>query len=232
MVNVMWFEPPHEHLPLANTITGVPCHRTNTIGVSCRYRTNTTTGVPCRRTNTTRVPCRRTNTIGVPSRSPEHLQHSPWYGICLGDSFYVRLLQSGMFNFHLLLLNNNFIYRNFGALAAQRSSNLRFSYKSASRRVRIENNHHSDARGALIVLEGLDRSGKTSQSGRLVSYLNGLGHPVESWRFPDRDTAVGKNDFRLKSGTSLIIDRYSHSGVVFSSAKSLDIEWCKVRIML
>ncbi|MFS7984354.1 putative P-loop containing nucleoside triphosphate hydrolase, thymidylate kinase-like protein [Helianthus anomalus] len=91
-----------------------------------------------------------------------------------------------------LLLNNNFIYRNFGALAAQRSSNLRFSYKSASRRVRMENNHHSDARGALIVLEGLDRSGKTSQSGRLVSYLNGLGHPVESWRFPDRDNDVGK----------------------------------------
>ncbi|MFS7933084.1 putative dTMP kinase [Helianthus anomalus] len=97
----------------------------------------------------------------------------------------------------------------------------------------MENNHHSDARGALIILEGLDRSGKTSQSGRLVSYLNGLGHPVESWRFPDRDTAVGKMisasllEAKLKSGTSLIIDRYSHSGVVFSSAKSLDIEWCK-----
>ncbi|KAJ0693235.1 putative thymidylate kinase, P-loop containing nucleoside triphosphate hydrolase [Helianthus annuus] len=140
--------------------------------------------------------------------------------------------------FNLLLLNNNFIYRNFGALAAQRSSNLRFSYKSASRRVRIENNHHSDSRGAIIVLEGLDRSGKTSQSGRLVSYLNGLGHLVESWRFPDRDTAVGKMisaslmEAKLKSGTSLIIDRYSYSGVVFSSAKGLDIEWCKVRIML
>ncbi|KAJ0464973.1 putative dTMP kinase [Helianthus annuus] len=149
-------------------------------------------------------------------------------------------------------------FRNFGALAAQRSSNLRFSYKCASRRVHMENNHHSDARGALIVLEGLDRSGKTSQSGRLVSYLNGLGHPVESWRFPDRDTAVGKMisaylsnesqlddhtihllfsanrwekrslmEATLKSGTSLIVDRYSYSGVAFSSAKGLDIEWCK-----
>ncbi|MFS8011472.1 putative dTMP kinase [Helianthus anomalus] len=147
---------------------------------------------------------------------------------------------------------------NFGALAAQRSSNLRFSYKCASRRVHMENNHHSDARGALIVLEGLDRSGKTSQSGRLVSYLNGIGHPVESWRFPDRDTAVGKMisaylsnesqlddhtihllfsanrwekrslmEAKLKSGTSLIVDRYSYSGVAFSSAKGLDIEWCK-----
>ncbi|KAJ0788826.1 putative thymidylate kinase, P-loop containing nucleoside triphosphate hydrolase [Helianthus annuus] len=157
--------------------------------------------------------------------------------------------------FNLLLLNDNCIYRNFGALAAQRSSNLRFSYKSASRRVRMENNHHSDARGALIVLEGLDRSGKTSQSGRLVAYLNGLGHPVESesWRFPDRDTAVGKmisaylsNESQLddhiihllfsanrwekrllKSGTPLIVDRYSYSGVAYSSAKGLDIEWCK-----
>lgn len=30
------------------------------------------------------------------------------------------------------------------------------------------------------------------------------------------------------SGTSLIIDRYSYSGVVFSAAKGLDVEWCKV----
>ncbi|KAJ0462772.1 putative dTMP kinase [Helianthus annuus] len=37
---------------------------------------------------------------------------------------------------------------------------------------------------------------------------------------------------KLKSGTSLIVDRYSYSGVAFSSAKGLDIEWCKVRIML
>ncbi|KAI3793895.1 hypothetical protein L1987_36518 [Smallanthus sonchifolius] len=147
---------------------------------------------------------------------------------------------------------------NFGVAASQRSSNLRFSYKCSSKRAHMENNHHSDARGALIVLEGLDRSGKTSQSGRLVSYLNGLGYPVESWRFPDRDTAVGKMissylsnqsqlddhtihllfsanrwekrslmEAKLKSGTSLIVDRYSYSGVAFSSAKGLDIEWCK-----
>lgn len=32
---------------------------------------------------------------------------------------------------------------------------------------------------------------------------------------------------KLKSGTSLIVDRYSYSGVAFSSAKGLDIEWCK-----
>lgn len=33
---------------------------------------------------------------------------------------------------------------------------------------------------------------------------------------------------KLRSGTTLIVDRYSYSGVAFSSAKGLDIEWCKV----
>lgn len=33
---------------------------------------------------------------------------------------------------------------------------------------------------------------------------------------------------KLRSGTSLVVDRYSYSGVAFSAAKGLDIEWCKV----
>ena len=33
---------------------------------------------------------------------------------------------------------------------------------------------------------------------------------------------------KLKSGTTLVVDRYSYSGVAFSAAKGLDIEWCKV----
>ncbi|XP_045823966.1 ATP-dependent RNA helicase DBP2-like isoform X2 [Trifolium pratense] len=32
---------------------------------------------------------------------------------------------------------------------------------------------------------------------------------------------------KLKSGVTLIVDRYSYSGVAFSSAKGLNIEWCK-----
>ncbi|XP_021726254.1 thymidylate kinase-like [Chenopodium quinoa] len=32
---------------------------------------------------------------------------------------------------------------------------------------------------------------------------------------------------KLKSGTTLIIDRYSYSGVDFSSSKGLDFDWCK-----
>lgn len=33
---------------------------------------------------------------------------------------------------------------------------------------------------------------------------------------------------KLHSGITLIVDRYSYSGVAFSAAKGLDIEWCKV----
>ena len=37
---------------------------------------------------------------------------------------------------------------------------------------------------------------------------------------------------KLKTGKTLIVDRYSYSGVAFSSAKGLDIEWCKVKDFL
>lgn len=33
---------------------------------------------------------------------------------------------------------------------------------------------------------------------------------------------------KLKAGTTLVIDRYSYSGVAFSAAKGLDLSWCKV----
>jgi dTMP kinase len=32
---------------------------------------------------------------------------------------------------------------------------------------------------------------------------------------------------KLNQGVNLIVDRYAYSGVVFSSAKGLDLEWCK-----
>ena len=36
---------------------------------------------------------------------------------------------------------------------------------------------------------------------------------------------------KLLGGTTLIVDRYSYSGVAFSAAKGLDIEWCKVSLV-
>ena len=46
-------------------------------------------------------------------------------------------------------------------------------------------------RGALIVFEGCDRSGKTTQVTRLVERLNKAGKPAVMMRFPDRTTSIG-----------------------------------------
>lgn len=136
-------------------------------------------------------------------------------------------------------------------------------------------------RGALIVLEGCDRSGKTTQCKQLgndgfifwfsnriynsiviyfetVKSLVTKGHPAKYVNFPDRTTECGglinsyltnKREFNdetihllftlnrweaktnmekmLSEGTTLIVDRYSYSGVAFSTAKGMDLEWCK-----
>ncbi|XP_076807686.1 thymidylate kinase-like [Clavelina lepadiformis] len=47
-------------------------------------------------------------------------------------------------------------------------------------------------RGALVVVEGIDRSGKTTQCAKLVSALLSQGHKVEAMKFPDRTTKTGK----------------------------------------
>lgn len=116
-------------------------------------------------------------------------------------------------------------------------------------------------RGVFIVFEGADRSGKTTQTRRLATYLRESGKSVVEdapWRFPDRTTATGhmidaylssKVDLddhalhllfsanrwekaerireALSRGESVIVDRYAFSGVAYSVAKGLSIEWCK-----
>ncbi|CAM6099581.1 unnamed protein product [Calypogeia fissa] len=115
-------------------------------------------------------------------------------------------------------------------------------------------------RGALIVLEGLDRSGKSSQCKALATFLRSRGESVQEWRFPDRTTEIGRMissylvgtsnlddnavhllfsanrwekralmEATLQAGTTLLVDRYSYSGVAFTAAKRLDLEWCKVQ---
>jgi dTMP kinase len=111
----------------------------------------------------------------------------------------------------------------------------------------------SKPRGAFIVLEGVDRCGKSTQAARLVEALG-----AEFMRFPDRTTAIGQminaylaegkdmddravhllfsaNRWEAKariesvlaSGKSIVCDRYAYSGVAFSGAKpGLDLEWC------
>jgi len=67
-------------------------------------------------------------------------------------------------------------------------------------------------RGALIVFEGCDRSGKTTVVDRLVKQLNGtkqLGkddqEPAKMMRFPDRTTRIGQdiNDYLQNKKTEL-----------------------------
>ncbi|XP_031174057.1 thymidylate kinase [Sander lucioperca] len=47
-------------------------------------------------------------------------------------------------------------------------------------------------RGALIVLEGVDKAGKTTQCKKLVQALQQSGRPAEMMRFPDRTTTIGQ----------------------------------------
>ncbi|KIX09661.1 thymidylate kinase [Rhinocladiella mackenziei CBS 650.93] len=47
-------------------------------------------------------------------------------------------------------------------------------------------------RGLLIVVEGLDRSGKSSQCQRLVEYFQSNGKKVRYVKFPDRTTPTGQ----------------------------------------
>ncbi|WFC98383.1 dTMP kinase [Malassezia yamatoensis] len=107
-------------------------------------------------------------------------------------------------------------------------------------------------RGALIVVEGLDRAGKSTQVERLVATLH-----ARLVKFPDRTTQIGKminsyltnaqdiNDEAihllfsanrweiigsiietLSSGQPVVCDRYAFSGIAYSRAKGLGTRWC------
>ncbi|CAH1645698.1 unnamed protein product [Spodoptera littoralis] len=113
-------------------------------------------------------------------------------------------------------------------------------------------------RGALIVIEGVDRTGKSTQAKTLVENLKKKNIQAEYTNFPARDTEVGKiiNNYlqlknelsdevihllfsanrwerakniikTLEAGVTVIVDRYCYSGVAFSAAKGLDLNWCK-----
>ena len=68
----------------------------------------------------------------------------------------------------------------------------------------------NDTRGALVVLEGLDRCGKTTQSSSLHKYFEGLGHSAELWRFPNRTTSVGQMISSYLSNQSQLDDHTIH----------------------
>ncbi|KAG9686659.1 thymidylate kinase, partial [Aureobasidium melanogenum] len=66
------------------------------------------------------------------------------------------------------------------------------------------------SRGKLIVFEGLDRSGKSTQCERLVSYLSERGLPVKHRRFPDRTTPIGQMINNYLQGQSEQEDHVIH----------------------
>jgi len=55
----------------------------------------------------------------------------------------------------------------------------------------LPTNTASHPRGAFILLEGVDRCGKTTQSGLLLNRLLAAGCAAAAMRFPDRTTATG-----------------------------------------
>jgi len=65
-------------------------------------------------------------------------------------------------------------------------------------------------RGALIVLEGVDRAGKSTQCAKLVEYLQSIGRPAELWRFPDRTTTIGTMINSYLSNTTDVDDGCIH----------------------
>lgn len=114
------------------------------------------------------------------------------------------------------------------------------------------NHGPTSGRGALIVVEGLDRAGKSTQVDRLVQTLH-----ARLVKFPDRTTQIGgminayltnASDIpdeaihllfsanrwevidpimqTLATGQSVVCDRYAFSGIAYSRAKGLDLTWC------
>ncbi|KAE9621635.1 putative dTMP kinase [Lupinus albus] len=116
------------------------------------------------------------------------------YGTCI--------IASKSLSFKALLLRNSLNFQ------------VNFSSKCFPRQIRMESNlncsievNKKECRGALIVLEGLDRSGKSSQCSRLVSYFEGQGIHAELLRFPDRTTNVGKMISAYLTNASQLDDR-------------------------
>nr|XP_008196693.1 PREDICTED: thymidylate kinase [Tribolium castaneum] len=114
-------------------------------------------------------------------------------------------------------------------------------------------------RGALIVVEGVDRSGKSTQCRKLVESLKARNVNAALVTFPDRTTSTGglidkylkqethlcdeaihlmftanrwekkaEMERLLKQGVTLVVDRYSYSGIVYSSVKkNMSVKWCQ-----
>jgi len=73
-----------------------------------------------------------------------------------------------------------------------------------------QNAARTTKRGAFIVLEGVDRCGKTTQVGLLVKHLISIGLATVAMRFPDRTTLVGDLINQYLQSKSDLDDRAVH----------------------
>lgn len=67
-----------------------------------------------------------------------------------------------------------------------------------------------EGRGKLIVFEGLDRSGKSTQCALLVERLREKGERVEHLRFPERTTPIGQMINAYLQGNQALEDHVVH----------------------
>lgn len=65
-------------------------------------------------------------------------------------------------------------------------------------------------RGAFILFEGLDRTGKTTQSHRLHEYLKSQGYKTHHMHFPVRTTEIGKSINSYLTSNLNLDDRVIH----------------------
>lgn len=66
------------------------------------------------------------------------------------------------------------------------------------------------ARGALIVIEGADRVGKSTHAARLVDVLRREGTRVDLVKFPDRTTVIGQMINQYLKGETKLDDQAIH----------------------
>lgn len=74
----------------------------------------------------------------------------------------------------------------------------------------LQTNMTRGSRGAFIVIEGLDRAGKSTQCSLLAKALKEKSHPVKEMKFPDRTTIIGRMIDSYLNNTRDIDDHSIH----------------------
>jgi dTMP kinase len=87
---------------------------------------------------------------------------------------------------------------------------LDISLSSITTTTMLLKNDKQKTRGAFVVLEGVDRCGKTTQSAALLKKLMAAGMAAAALRFPDRTTQTGKLIDSYLQSSSNLDDRAVH----------------------